>query len=143
MAKAKTAFISGHVDIDNDTFLLHYKEKIDNAIKNGDNFILGNALGVDTYALDYLLKNINKDRITIYYYSKNPIEKYEKLDVIIKKGFTSYTDRDKNMTLNSDYDIAWIRSIEESQKLYGDKFDSKRKSGTQLNMERRYRDCLI
>ena len=59
------------------------------------------------------------------------------MDVIIKKGFTSYTDRDKNMTLNSDYDIAWIRSKEESQKLYGDKFDSKRKSGTELNLERR------
>jgi len=133
----KTAFISGHVDIDNDTFLLYYKEKIDKAIRNGDNFILGNALGIDTFALEYLLKNIEKDRITIYYYSKFPIEKYEKMDVIIKKGFTSYTDRDKNMTLNSDYDIAWVRSKEESQKLYGDKFDFKRKSGTELNLERR------
>ena len=136
---AGCAFISGHVDIDNTTFLEHYKESLDNAISNNDHFVIGNANGVDTMALEYLIEQkVDSDKITIYFYSKYEKEdKYRTMGLNIKTGFTSYTSRDKEMTINSDYDIAWVRSADESKTLYGNKYDPKKKSGTQLNLERR------
>lgn len=139
-------FISGHIDITKDEFLFHYQYKLDQAILRKDFFILGNAKGVDTYALEYLIKkNYPRNKITVYYYSKynQDLNKFLTLGINIKTGFKSNTNRDTEMTLNSDIDIAWVRSEEECKLLYKDKF-RKRKSGTQLNIERRlnYVDLL-
>ena len=41
------------------------------------------------------------------------------------------------MTEDSDRDIAWIRSEEETKKLYGKKYRPGRVSGTQKNIDRR------
>ncbi|KAK4902956.1 hypothetical protein LTR49_026974 [Elasticomyces elasticus] len=44
--------------------------------------------------------------------------------------------RDTRMTLRSDYDILYVRSDEESRKLYGDKYRA-RVSATEMNRLRR------
>ena len=48
-------------------------------------------------------------------------------------------DRDYAMTINSDKDIAWVRSKEEYKKLYGKFFRPNRISGTENNLLRRQR----
>jgi hypothetical protein len=139
-----TAFISGHINILDTEFNKYYSNELDNTINQNQNFVIGNSDGADYMALHYLLKKgINPKNITIYYYVKYPNnntrseEYYQNLGVNVITGFTSYTQRDKSMTLASDYDIAWIRSLEESKMLYGDDFNFDKKSGTQLNLERR------
>lgn len=51
-------------------------------------------------------------------------------------GFKKDKERDKQMTLDSNKDIAWWRSVEEQKALYGDKY-RKRTSGTEKNVKRR------
>ena len=46
--------------------------------------------------------------------------------------------RDAHMTLNSDYDILYVRSEEESRKLYAEKYRA-RVSATEYNRRRRER----
>lgn len=137
------AFISGHINISDEEFNKHYTNKIDEAINNNHKFVIGNANGADSLAFSYLLnKGVDPKNITIYYYVKYPnnnirkVDYYKKLGANVVTGFTSYTDRDKNMTLSSDYDIAWVRQLEESKKIYKN-FDANKKSGTQLNLDRR------
>jgi hypothetical protein len=141
MNKVTTAFISGHIDIEYDTFIMHYKQKIDDAYKNDHKFVLGAASGVDLFALKYLLNiGVLPKDITIYYYNKydnNGEQFYLDLNVNVVKGFKSYTERDACMTKNSDYDIAWVRSDSDSKILYGDKYDPNKKSGTEQNLLRR------
>ena len=54
-----------------------------------------------------------------------------------KGGFKSHNQKDKTMTINSSYDIAYVRSPEITKRMLGSKYDPKRKSGTQRNIERR------
>ena len=42
-----TAYISGHLKISKEEFEHHYKLKIDEAIKQGDDFVICDAHGVD------------------------------------------------------------------------------------------------
>lgn len=140
----KIAFISGHINITEDEFKTNYHEQIDKAIKEKHKFVIGNSDGADFLALQYLLKNnVNSKDITIYYYTRYPNNKtrsqdyYKNLNLNVLNGFKSYTHRDENMTLISDYDIAWVRPLQDTEKLYGNIFEPNRKSGTQLNLERR------
>ena|SRR5581483_5338407 len=137
---SKIAFVSGHVELDHKTFLDHYQGPLDEAIKNQCSFVIGNAQGADTYALNYLLeKQVNPHNITIYIYSRfqKSCENYAKKGINVKSGFKSYSERDQSLTLNSDYDIAWVRSEEESKILFGNRWKPHKKSATQLNLERR------
>ncbi len=117
--KNKIAFVSGHVDITEEEFNLHYKDKLDEAIVNGDSFVMGESNGVDDLAQKYLnLKGVKN--ITIYHLFEKPRVNYGNYQSI--GGYTKHSQKDKDMTLNSDYDIAW----------------SKRKgSGTDQNLKRR------
>jgi len=139
----KIAFISGHVNLTAVEFEQHYQSLILQAIAAGDQFVIGSARGGDRLALEFLLKNnVNPQRITIYLYEKSServVElrnEFTKLGVKIFEGFKSYTLRDAEMTANSDYDIAWVRSEVECRLMYGNAYKS-RVSGTQLNLERR------
>lgn len=141
----KTAFISGHIDVDEDTFISQYKDVIDIAIQCQHKFVIGSARGVDTHALNYLLKNnVLPSDITIHYYNKHDndghMQFYKELKVNIMEHFISYSARDAHMTQVSDYDIAFVRSAEDSQKLYGEKYNPKKKSGTELNLLRRHKN---
>lgn len=139
MLTSRVAFVSGHVDIEHDTFITKYKQNLDNAISSNDKFIMGDADGCDAFALEYLLEaTVDPKDITIYYFrGKNSKQYYLDLNVNVKDGYDSYSKRDKQMTNDSDYDIAWVRSTEESKRLYGVKYNPKKKSGTQQNIERR------
>ena len=47
-SKPRIAFISGHIDLPQETFLLHYKGRLDAAIAAGDSFLVSNAGGADS-----------------------------------------------------------------------------------------------
>lgn len=62
MTQPRTAFISGHTDLDQADFDRIYIPKIDAALEAGDRLILGDATGVDTQALEYLLNPSTRKR---------------------------------------------------------------------------------
>ena len=55
--KTQVAFISGHTDLTQDEFQCNYIPRHDTALQDGHIFILGDAAGVDTLALTYLLSD--------------------------------------------------------------------------------------
>jgi hypothetical protein len=126
-------FISGHCDISQEEFEIYYKEAIDQSIENGGSFVIGDARGVDTMAQEYLSSKGVTD-VTIYHIAKSPKNNAANFPVI--GGFKYHNQKDAAMTDNSDYDIAWVRSVEEQKKLYGSSY-RKRKSGTEKNLNRR------
>ncbi len=130
----QTAFISGHLDLDKSQFELYYTPKIRAAMaRNVSNFVVGDAVGADSMAQQFLAKE--KQNVTIYHMFETPRCNYGHF--MTKGGFKSETRRDAAMTQNSDFDIAWIRSVAESKKIYGAKYNPKRISGTQKNIVRR------
>lgn len=159
--KSRIAMISGHVDITPADFATHYLPAIDFAISRGDYFILGDAQGIDTLALDYLLQHggpFIKHRITVYPSRPYNIAKFEAMGLGTSRNPPEETpaserstrgkgrrqrdprarhlQRDMRMTMVSDYDILWVRSDEEARTLYGDKYRP-RVSATELNRQRR------
>ena len=141
----KCAFISGHIDLSLIEFNQYYKKKIDNAIELGHHFVIGDAKGADSLAQSYLndlcnnkSSDMTKDRVIIYHMFTKPMNNKGKYKDIC--DFKSQNQKDKAMTLNSDYDIAYVRSPEITKRILeakGIKYDPKRKSGTQRNLDRR------
>ena len=135
-------FISGHTDLSRELFDRHYKEKITSAALNPNSrFIMGDAPGADFMAQQLLISlfcdNSEKiNRIRVYHRGDKP---YKLADPRIKtvSGFKSHNDKDNAMTLNSNIDIAYVRSNEESKLLYGNNYNPSRISGTEKNLERR------
>lgn len=116
----QTAFISGHLDLTEEEFDLHYKPQIELAHSRGYSFVVGDARGADTMA-QKLLAHLGAKVIVFHMFSKprNLLGNFE-----LRGGFNSDIARDEAMTLNSDYEIAWVRPGRE-------------KSGTQKNINRR------
>jgi hypothetical protein len=183
---SRIAFVSGHTDLDQASFDTHYIPQLDAALTAGDSFFLGDATGVDTQALEYLLSpaitlkyNDIHSRITIYaskpthikelsghgveviapaprnahsgledclalLASKIPGEASEAmLESLIgmKNGGKDkfrfqYGLRDARRTLESDYDVLYVRGEAESREMYGNKF-RERISATEWNRRRR------
>lgn len=130
---SKSYFISGHLDISEEEFTEHYKDHIDSALQENATFVIGDAKGVDTLAQAYLFKN-NASNVTIYHMFKKPLNNVGKFKT--NGGYKNHNEKDSAMTYNSDIDIAWVRSVKEQKKLYGNKY-VKRKSGTEKNINRR------
>lgn len=129
----RICFISGHLDISPKEWEDNYKNRIDKAIKAGCSFVVGDAKGTDSISADYLWEQGVKDVVIYHMFDKprnNP-------GYPTQGGFKTDTERDEAMTKNSKEDIAWVRSEEESKKLYGKKYRSGRISGTQQNLNRR------
>jgi hypothetical protein len=120
-----TAFISGHLKIEQKEFLQRYMILIVNAIQADHNFVLGDARGVDAFAQEFLLVTLgeNSPRVTVYHMFDSPRVNRGKFQT--KGGFTSDEERDAAMTAASDYDIAWVRPGRET-------------SGTAKNLQRRF-----
>jgi len=140
----KIAFISGHTNLSSVEFEKHYLASIQEAIINGDSFVIGCANGADSLALQYLLaQGVAPSRITIFVYERWPaaqeahLERSKKTGAQVQTGFQSYSERDAKMTSVSDYDIAWVRPAEEAKKLLGEAYKPGKISGTQRNLERR------
>lgn len=118
----KIAFVSGHLDLTPEEFLEHYIPKIDLGIEQDHHFIMGDAKGADTMAMNYLYQKSLSERVTIYHMFTSPrnyVEGARKCG-----GYKTDDERDHAMTAFSDYDIAWVRQGRE-------------KSGTQKNIDRR------
>lgn len=58
-------------------------------------------------------------------------------------SFKSHENKDRYMTVNSDEDILWIRSVEESKILYGDKYNPKRMSGDRKKSQKKKCDEIF
>jgi hypothetical protein len=66
ISKYRTAFISGPLDPTEEYFATHYKARIDTAIAEGHNFIIGPVRGIDALALGYLLENgVEPERVKV------------------------------------------------------------------------------
>ncbi|KAF2679396.1 hypothetical protein K458DRAFT_422219 [Lentithecium fluviatile CBS 122367] len=156
--RARTAFVSGHINITPQQFSFHYVPALDAAIHRGDTFILSAARGADTLALAYLrTRNVDPSRITIYLHTPQPNrkpnatqarvdkmqstpeveERYRKEGYNIRVTQGYHDERDAACTDASDYDILWVRGETETAALYGSKYRPSRISGTQKNRDRR------
>lgn len=132
---ARTAFISGPLNISEDRFRQLYIPAIDKAIADNDSFVIGDAIGVDKIALDYLIsRGVDKSRITIYQRKRKQKVVYENINTL---EFKSDKEKDVAMTKNSHYDIAFPEPIEDLIARIGDAYDPSRISGTQQNINRR------
>ena len=117
-----TYFISGHRNITDQEFYFHYVPKINEAMKEGAAFVIGDYYGVDQKAQDYLKeKRYDKSKVVIYHMLDKP--KYCVWEHT-RSGFTSDEERDNAMTFDSNEDIAWVRTSQEE-------------SGTAQNIARR------
>jgi hypothetical protein len=122
-----TAFISGHLDLTLSEFKECYYREIYHAIMLGHNFVVGDAAGCDTFAQEVLAKFCRPDGpgdnlVTVYHMMYQPRNLMANFSTF--KGFRSDKERDEMMTLNSTYDIAWVRPGREN-------------SGTARNIKRR------
>lgn len=137
----KVYFISGHLDISDEVFSLHYKPSIDLAIKEEKSkFVMGDSVGADTMAQSYLAETAKsvpglQERVTVFHMFDKPRNNVG--NFATHGGFKDDESRDQAMTMFSTDDILWIRSPEESKKLYGKKFRPNRISGTEKNKLRR------
>lgn len=136
MSLSNTCFISGHLDLTQEEWNAHYKEKIDKAIESGCNFVIGDAPGADYMSALYL-KEKGVGNVLIFHMFNEP---RNNPGFCTKGGFKTDTERDEFMTCASGFDIAWVRSEEECKKLYGKQWKP-RISGTQRNLDRRKTQC--
>jgi len=115
----RTAFISGHLDLTEEEFSEHYVALIDEALKEGCSFVVGDARGADTMAQQYLKDKTNNVRVFHAYNAPRNNLGFSK-----SGGFHSQSAKDYAMTKFSNFDIAWVRPGRED-------------SGTQRNLDRR------
>jgi hypothetical protein len=102
--KHPTYMISGHIDLTREQFDKYYKPQIDEVPK-GSHFIMGNALGADSFALEYI-----NDKSTITVVCKDDRHLPTEKGIKVVYGFNSFPDRDGYMTSNSNHDIAFLRN---------------------------------
>lgn len=126
-------FISGHLDLTDEEFALHYKPRIDAAFA-GDwlaHFAVGDARGADTMAQAYLASL--RDPMSLIDAAQRPVTVFHMFDkprnlvspaFLTKGGFKTDDERDAAMTAFTHKDIAWVRPGRE-------------RSGTARNLARR------
>ncbi|KAF9477651.1 hypothetical protein BDN70DRAFT_880911 [Pholiota conissans] len=142
--RIRTAFISGPIEPPEEYFLKHYVPFIRTAIAAGDDFVVGPAPGMDTMALQYLLKeDVHPSRITLYLaefqatsHMREKKTWFEGLGGTVMVEGLSTGERDAAMTRDSDYDILRYMSIDEQKVFYGDRYYP-RVSATEKNERRR------
>lgn len=134
---SKIYFISGHLDLTENEFTKYYISKIDTAIENDGNFIIGDARGADSFAQKYLSSKGPHlaNKVTIYHMFDKPRNNFGKFPTI--GGFVDDNSRDSQMTKDSNEDILWIRPDDEQKKKLGSKYNPSYVNGTTKNMMRR------
>jgi hypothetical protein len=139
---ARIAFISGPLDPSDDYLEKYYVPRLQEAIQNGDSFVVGPMPGIDELALDYLLSHGAEPlRITVYmtefeYSTTQWRQSFEERGIPMSPGGRTTRDRDRRMTEASDYDILRYRTEKECKELYGSMW-SPRVSNTEMNERRR------
>jgi len=117
-----TYFISGHLDLTQEEFTEHYAGPLVRALEEGASFVVGDAVGADSMAQEFLRAQ-SCNRVTVYHMFDKPRNNMA-FDTV--GAYLSDTSRDAAMTHASDSDIAWVRPGRE-------------KSGTARNLARRKR----
>ena len=117
-----TFFISGHLDLTQEEFDLHYMPRIKSALEAGADFVVGDARGADYMAQVYLATY--PASTTVYHMLVSP---RNNVGFPAIGGFKTDEERDRMMTQDSDRDIAWIRP-------------GRSKSGTAKNLQRRMQE---
>lgn len=109
-------FISGQEDLTLEEFNNHYKDLIIKIIESDKNshFILGDNLGCDKIAMDFITPYLisDKTKLTIYHTSNSPKNKpYCNVlrNLKYKGDYNCDLEKDSDMTNISDFDIIWIR----------------------------------
>src|SRR5262245_45982434 len=120
----KTYFVSGHLDLTVEEFRQHYVPRIQEGIEAGAAFVIGDAVGGDARAQEFL-SLAGYARVTVYHMFEAPRHNHGFPTV---GGFTSDGARDAALTAASTDDIAWVRPGRE-------------KSGTAKNLKRRETRC--
>lgn len=121
-------FISGHRDLTQEQFDTYYVPAIHKVLLNDLEcyFVVGDCDGVDKMAMNYL--SDRGQEFTIYHLGFIPriLPEPFKPELIKFKGlFKTDIHRDSAMTLNSDFDIAFV-------------FNQRWNSGTAQNIKRRF-----
>lgn len=137
------AFISGPIDTGPNKiyFHTHYVHRIQQAIENGHDFLIGPIpSGVDADALDYLLAYpVSPSRITIFVTTAEESmfgPRLRALSVNLQMVDGQMTqERDAAMTQASTYDILRVRTPEEAREFYG----AMARPGYVTNTERNWR----
>lgn len=93
---------------------------LDRAIDRDECFVVGDAKGTDTLAQQYLFGRT--EAVIVYHMFASP--RNNNVGFPTCGGFQSDLERDTQMTLDSDRDIAWVRP-------------GRMRSGTQANLDRR------
>ena len=125
-------FISGHRDLTQEEFDMHYAQLIDEIMRNDPfaEFIVGDWEGCDTMSINFLLEQVEYPPITIYHVEEESRVKYGNESVLNGENIyniklENYDECDAQMTFNSTFDVAWIRPGRED-------------SHTAKNIKRRY-----
>ncbi len=101
----KTRFVSGHLDLTLDEFQEHYVPQLEAALKEGDDFVVGDAPGADALTQAWLAENL---RIPyVYHMLERPRNHIGGFPLV--GGFTTDEARDEAMTRASNEDIVWLR----------------------------------
>lgn len=86
--KPRVAFVSGHTDLTEGEFTDIYVPLLDTALADGHSFLMGDASGVDTQALNYLLSDTVqgkhpdvKQRITVFASRKYNVPRLQQLGI--------------------------------------------------------------
>jgi len=118
----KIYFISGHLDLTNEEFMMHYAQQLLDAVNEGAAFVVGDANGADSMAQEFLVGRT--DSVAVYHMLESPRNNH---GFKVIGGYRCDKERDEAMTKASSADIAWVRPGRE-------------KSGTAKNIKRR--TCL-
>lgn len=121
----RTYFISGHLDLTQEEFDAHYRDRLISAtVSEGAKFVVGDARGCDAMAQRFLLScgALPTGKVVVFHMFDSP--RYNEGYFETRGGFKSDEERDAAMTAASDADIAWVRPGRE-------------KSGTAKNIARR------
>jgi len=135
---SKIYFISGHGDLTRGEFNEHYVKKINDAMSEDANFIIGDSFGCDFMAQKYLFKisktnpDIHKN-VTIYYKEEEPqmnLGNFRSIKI-------SDEDLDEFMTNSSTSDILWIRPENRQKTKLGNRYNVYHLNRPVKNMLRR------
>lgn len=119
----RVCFVSGHLDLTQEEFDAHYRDRISEAVNVGCRFVVGDAKGADLMAQD-LIRSLGGTAV-VYHMFQRPRNNPNGFPT--KGGYKSDFHRDSAMTEASMEDIAWVRP-------------GKTGSGTEKNLARRSRD---
>src|SRR5690349_18433135 len=101
----KTCFVSGHLDLTPEEFAEHYVPQLEAALKEGDNFVVGDARGADAMAQAWLAQHGQSPYV--YHMKESPRNNVGNAPLV--GGFESDGARDEAMTRVSQADIVWLR----------------------------------